>query len=667
MIYLLLAGIFLIIFGALFFIRDNDGYNTFGYNSRGFKANKRHRNGTLFDNKGLDFRGFSKENKLYLGKMVFDKKGFDFEGFNQKGFNAQGFDRSGYNVKGFNEAGFNADGFDEQGYDRQGFNRKGYNRFGFNNLGYNIDGFDKYGFNIHGYDSGGYDKAGYNKQGYNRKGYNRDGFNAQGFNEKGFDRFGFDKEGFALNGYNVDGVDRQGATESYDYWFMENYFQCFTSDDDDVIDFLSIKPENVLIKVFSEHTDQIINTQLPAKISRETFHEDSYIITPFTLLGLNINATQKEIVRRGNDISKLKSIESEIKFPRDIFELTPYREENVMKNTVRIATDSELKIPFMFFSLGENHLDSQLKGIKTLESLINDTFVYALKNQSVSQLKNGLILAGYYAILKKDAEILRPITEDWKSVIESAKFWQDFLEKYTSSLIYDQNLDAFKKFKTNIKNFLATYYYQLYEAIEDPEVLKIFYEDFEFYPQEFFDKVIIPELSNLSVAIDAFDNDDLFFSNKQITSAAEKRIETFLSSIQKIQKLIADYSIETNSDVIRVMEKAVTKLRSIAIDVLNNSERGNRTFKYGEGILQQALNLAQSDVMINRIKKDFKDIEEQKLTDKLQDEIVRAINDGELTYALTKINELEKITTSSDILQSCAMLKRKIRDSLFRW
>ena len=86
--------------------RDKDGYDREGYDLRGFNRKGLQKNGYPYDPSGYDVHGYNRSG--------YDRFGFDKDGFNYRGYDRNGYNRRGFNSDGIHK---NGTMYDEQGLD----------------------------------------------------------------------------------------------------------------------------------------------------------------------------------------------------------------------------------------------------------------------------------------------------------------------------------------------------------------------------------------------------------------------------------------------------------------------------------------------------------------------------------------------------------------------
>lgn len=592
--------VFFAIFGSYIFIsyRDKKGFNLLGDNHRGFK-----------------------KNKLYKGKSKYDKNGFDFDGYNKEGFNP-----NGYNKKGFNKFGFDKNGFDNLGYDRFGFNQEGFNHLGFNKFGFNSEGFNALGFNQKGFDSNGFDKDGFDQKGFNRKGFDREdfnklGFNKLGFNRKGFDINGFDGKGFDASGFNKDGFNIYGINQAGFPWWYVNLYQ---------LQELKDQGKNSSSYKFLKIDSKKFAYPKQSKDKTLTKTSSNILRNPYFILGLNPSSGTKAIQRRVNDILKLITIGQTYRFDFDLLATEIERTEPIVKDAgIKLLNPLErITSIFFWFNLDDEGIKTLFKE-ENLESVIYSLVEKYITENNLLALKNAIIGSIF---LSAKNQVIKPallMMEYWPIIIGNKTIWNQLLNQFNQNHDFDLNVNPVDEFKDKIVQFIGDVYFQIFVLDPQDSIMFKFYKLFNQYPENYILKVILPKLNeanSLSELIGKFKPD--FNSFKSFTSSTRKSINHFIEKAIDFRNFIEKYNLLSRHDVTEIKDKLAQRVRSLAIDILNGTEPDAEDFKFGESILDIALTLTSSSVLIDRINKDKKDIKLSVRKNGLINKVEKAIQEA---------------------------------------
>ena len=320
---------------------DFEGYNYYNFNKEyhrngtlydeyGFNYKKIHKNGTPYDNNGYDINGF-KPNGDHRNDTKYDKYGYDINRFNIEGEHING---TPYGTGKYNKNGFNIEGlhktdtpFDYYGFDKNGIHsithsiidRKGFNREGLHHITtsiYGLDDYDRYGFNKEGFykntpsrlDEYGFDQNGihsithtiYDTSNFNRLGFtagsnrydtytklNRDGFDKDGYYNKTVSKY--DKNGFNKDGFNKDGV--HFTTITFDNKLLGfNRYNIYTSGK--IVAETSTSPKGMITEISTSSSTEISTSSSKVSIlDLSTNIDDEYNVSGFNSLQIHRNGT----------------------------------------------------------------------------------------------------------------------------------------------------------------------------------------------------------------------------------------------------------------------------------------------------------------------------------------------------------------------------------------
>jgi hypothetical protein len=601
-------------FSSLLFIflyRNENGFNIFGYDQRGFKKNKLYRGRFKYSKDGYDYNGYN-------------RKGFNEEGFNAKGYDQTGFDRKGYDLQGYNRQGFNEKGFNRLGYDVKGYDKNGYDSSGFDRKGFDIRGFDKDGYNHNGFNELGIDREGFNDKGFNEQGFNRKGFNAEGFDAKGFNNKSFNREGFNIFGENEDGIP---------WWYFNlNHLK-------------DLKNKGITTqtkKFYKFNSESFIRPNL-TKSQKPDKGSSTILKNPFFILGLNPTSPAKVIQRRVNDMIKLSSIGQNHQFDYDVVSLNADRTEaNIKEAGAKLLIPGDRINALFFWFNFENEDTKKLFQQNSLEMVINLLNKQYIMENDILALKNAIIGSVLLSTINLDIKPAVLMMEYWLEVIKSKLIWNQLSTLFNESQEIQLNTNPVDDFKMKVADCIGDCYYQLYVLDPKDTLMHKYFELFNQYPEKYITNVIVLKLNEanqLSDIIDEFKSN--VNSSQELTLNARKSINEFIDKINKFNHFLEEYQLMKRNDVVEVKEKLAQKMRNLAIDVFNSAETNSSDFKLGESCLDLALSLTNSSVLKARITKDKNDIQEGKQRKSLIDAIQRDLRNDAYESARSKIKQLE--------------------------
>jgi flagellar hook-basal body complex protein FliE len=383
-------------------------------------------------------------------------------------------------------------------------------------------------------------------------------------------------------------------------------------------------------------------------------HSQDYLINnPYNLLGLDINNKNKEVLRRASDLSKLMSIQGNTDFCSTLFKLLSQQSKNFYEKEVYLKiTDPEQKIPFQFFWF--LHPDSTQKDIifskkdSKPEYILFSLFKNYVLNEDIFALKSAVIYANIFGIITNDTQPIILSIHEWEKIINSELIWSKHNEIYQNSNDLEQKNDNFSLFRKNILTFLADYYFQIFQHFEDASILMKFYEVYKIHSVKTEKLLLFPLIQEITEVYDKLETFKTSFSTLEKSQKTMAKLDEYLAKLDEIIKKVKDLYFGDHLEVKDISEKVSLRLRSKAIDIINEVKDEPVYSSYGVKLLNEALRYTDSAVTKNRIQKDLEEIEYQKKSKEIVEQIKEDFKVHRYEASRRRIEELKLLDESSD-------------------
>lgn len=565
------------------------------FDSRGFRDNKIHRNGTKYDKDGYDYDGY-------------DSQGFNLRKFHKSGtkYNEKGYDYQGYDSRGFNSSKTHKNGtkYDDSGYDHAGFNKDGLHKNGtkYNELGYDIEG--------------------YNSRGFNNNFIHKNGTK---FNSVGYDYHGFDKYG-----YNKDGIDDKGIP-----WWHDPKDSIITN--------------KYYIKFLKSFTDKNIKNKTQASI---------FVNNSFNTLGLESNSLNNNIVRRATEIEKFSKANINKKYELDFFgELIDRTDKNIKRSRDKLNSIKDRMIEtFLWFDYDIKEIKDIITTQNIEEALLNMKRLYDGKKDSII-LKNLLLLQIYYSLIVNNYKMLELSLKEWKKVIDSKDYWTYFNKKIKDSQDYQIDDSALIEFKDNIKSTIMNFYFSLTKGTSLISINDLFFDEFGMLSDSYISESLIKMFDKGRSIVKKLDGLDSKKKYENFLVKDRNEINKLIDDYKDFLNEIRQKSLSKYPEIRKINDEFVKTIRSISIGVHNNA-KGDQNLEFSKDILISVNSIHVSEATSKLINKDIEEIELGEKKEKLISTITEQLKKNQFSSAESNIDKLENLDKSISNMQIVIMLKK---------
>ena len=207
----------------------------------------------------------------------------------------------------------------------------------------------------------------------------------------------------------------------------------------------------------------------------------------YRMLGLDVTASQKDILRRYKEIINRLKIDDEPKYDLDINLGSNYRTEEKVNNALKNLQSQKNNIKEYFFWFQISNSNDK----KVIKYIVEEQFTEAIKAlkemakvESVQALFYKKNLAILYCLLleKTDNEkYLKDSLSLWDEIVKSEKFWTTFSRNYSEQNEQTVSEDNINSFRSNVAKEIADIYTDLGDGRKGTNYAKEFQEIFGVY------------------------------------------------------------------------------------------------------------------------------------------------------------------------------------------
>ncbi len=300
----------------------------------------------------------------------------------------------------------------------------------------------------------------------------------------------------------------------------------------------------------------------------------------YRILGLDVTATQKEILRRYKEITNRLKIDDHPEYDLDIGLKTDARTEDSVKEALSKLQSNKEHINEYFFWLRMHTLDDK----KALTYILNEEYTKAIdawKSASDGEGTNHYFskknLAILYCILLSKNDNLKYFKESlsiWNELMNSEKFWDAFSKDYSTPTGQKLERDNLLSFKEAVKGEVSDIYTDLGRIHKDPRYVKDSQEVFGARGKETEKSLLQPILNEISDMIDELRKIKISEDGKQVnnnkqTTAKIEEIDRIIGKIQKQLKELRENGLYEDPQARVIRDKVAEAIRLKSVDLHN--------------------------------------------------------------------------------------------------
>ncbi len=329
----------------------------------------------------------------------------------------------------------------------------------------------------------------------------------------------------------------------------------------------------------------------------------------YRILGLDINANQKDILKRYKEIINRLKMDDYPEYDLDLNLPKKLRNETSVNDALKRlqSQKSNIKEYFFWFQINDS-IDK--KALKFIQEKDFAGAIQIWKNASKGENTTSYIykknLALLYCLIlfnKNNASNLKESLSIWHELLSSEKFWITIIKKYTSSSEQDANSEVILDFRKNAVKNISDIYTELHRLHKDNKYVKDFQEIFRTHGERTEKNVLQPIYQSIYEHLEDLKkieiNDD--------TKIKETDIEKIYKIIELIQaelnKLEGTGSYKIDQSLI-VRDHVAETIRLTSVLIYNHTTFLEDSSK----LLKVAIKICGTDSLKDKLEEDAKQI-----------------------------------------------------------
>ncbi|MEI6731996.1 MAG: hypothetical protein WCK90_04945 [archaeon] len=325
----------------------------------------------------------------------------------------------------------------------------------------------------------------------------------------------------------------------------------------------------------------------------------------YRILGLDISASQKDILKRYKEIINRLKIDDHPEYTLDINLAEKYRNETTVTDALKKLQNqkSNLKEYFFWFQINDKIDEKALEFLKKEEpEKAIQTWKSASKSENSTSYvykKNLLVLYGLLLSEKNNLLYLKESLSLWYELINSDKFWNGFVKKYSLNNEQTVSSTIISEFKSNIRKYLSDVYTDLHKQHKHNNYVKDFQEIFGTHGERTEKNVLQPIYKSIYESIEELSKIEI---NEEIEEKDISNVDKIIGSIQEdLKKLEEMGSYKTDQSKV-VRDHVSEAIREKSISLYNHSTFLEESSK----LLKIALKIVGTESLKNKLEEDTK-------------------------------------------------------------
>lgn len=377
----------------------------------------------------------------------------------------------------------------------------------------------------------------------------------------------------------------------------------------------------------------------------------------YNILGLDITAGQREVLKRSKDMIGLLKIESIPDYDSQLNVFDNMISEDAIREAAQRLSNPRKKIKdyFFWFQIQDSEDGSAFSLVKQgdYRAAVDAWREASDKNQSRSLFykKNLAILYLLLLSLKSNKAYLKNSLKIWGELIGSELFWSNFKKIYK---LHDEGItsqDVITDFCENVKEDLSDIYADLGRQYGDSNYIKELSEIFSVRGKKIEEEFLTPVYKEIDKAVKEMEamniSEDGVFDDQE----AEK-VKDIIGRFQEESNRLIDLGLYDDSRSMAMRDRMGKAIRSIVLDLHNNLGETSKSL----ALMEVADQISGTDSFKSKIKEDINILEGVKKQEGLIKPIIdlmaqekyeeawNLILDGRQKYAQDK--ELQKLYDS---------------------
>lgn len=362
----------------------------------------------------------------------------------------------------------------------------------------------------------------------------------------------------------------------------------------------------------------------------------------YHILGLDITASEKEILKRSKEIINRLKIDDYPEYDLDIGIFKDFRTEDAVKEALQRlqAPKKRIKEYFFWFQIADS-VDEQALGLLKTKDYLNAIRIWqnAAEGESAKAFLYKRNLAILYCIVlsvENDQHYLQDSLNIWKAILDSDKFWASFSKMYKLHDEQTASDDVISDFKKHVISYLSDIYTELHELHNDPEYIHEFQRVFSAKGEKIEKKVLNPVYQTIHEAVEKLEKMNVSADNK-FDKEESDQIKNAVGVIQSELNKLIDLGLYDDSQTKIMRDRAANALRGIVLDLHNNLSELQKSQK----LLEVAVNIAGTDSLKNKLKDELEQIEKNVKDDAENSMVVEIASTFKTSHVVFKNSYVE--------------------------
>ncbi len=394
---------------------------------------------------------------------------------------------------------------------------------------------------------------------------------------------------------------------------------------------------------------------------------NSLLYNSYHVLGLPVTATQRDILKRTNELQKLLKIDEVPSYDGDLLDPSKIRTEYSIKEALQNLSTPKKRIREYFFWFIENDAIDE----KVFEELNSKSYESAIKIWRLAGAKSTTKaffykknLALLYCVLLLNENLsnsshLKNSLEIWKDLIDSDRFWATFRQYFKKHDDMNTSTEIIADFEKHVTSYLADIYTEISQKQNDNSFFTEFSTEFGVKGEKATSDIVNPIYNNIHSIVADIERIKI----TEITTDLDVKLKELKDGIHKIQiqlNTLIDLGLYEDSETKTIRDKAVTSIRSVILDIYNNNlDTNNKCL----ALFAITMKIAGSVGMEHKIQADINTIKNNEKYNTAINPITDLISEEKFKEAIDLINT--QLPTSDKDLEKALLNQKKLAVTMF--
>jgi hypothetical protein len=232
----------------------------------------------------------------------------------------------------------------------------------------------------------------------------------------------------------------------------------------------------------------------------------------YHILGLDISASQKDILKRSKDLMKFIQIEEIPEYDLDLGVFGNFRTEDSVKDAVQKLSSpkKQIKDYFFWFNISDN-IDEQALEMLRKKDISEAIKIWEQNSQddstkSMFYKKNLAILYCIFLFKENNDIYLNKSLKIWHELVNSTKFWGSFSKIYKLNDELNTNQETIDEFQKNSTSYVSDLYTELAESQKDNKYVAQFSSVFNTKGEKTSKSLLTPIFDEMTKAVEQLES-----------------------------------------------------------------------------------------------------------------------------------------------------------------